>query len=66
MSEWEWLACILGEKPAGPGEDGMIETCGSFDLLLSPKSPSQLQGAGRFFRALPVQLWEKGRESLIS
>lgn len=67
MSEWEGLACILGEKPAGPGENGMTETCGSFSLYSSPQKPpvssSELEG---FFRALSVQLWEKGGENLIS
>lgn len=48
MSEWEGLACILGEKPAGPGENGMTETCGSFSLYSSPQKPpvssSELEG----------------------
>lgn len=38
MSDCEGQVCILGEKPAGPGENGMTETCGSFTLLLS-KNP---------------------------
>lgn len=66
MSDCEGQVCILGEKPAGPGENGMTETCGSFTLLLSPKTPNQLECAGRFGRALSVQLWEKGGPSLMS